>query len=454
MNFTKRKIAIILLVSAVCFAFVTYMLVDIYEKKQQWSEISTHILPITDDVDDPAIWGASFPHQYSSYLKTADQVRTKYGGSEAEPRTPTKNDPRSVVSQSRIEEDVRLKQMWAGYAFAKDFREERGHAYMLTDQIYTERQNVVTQPGTCLNCHASTYKYMKQLGEGDLFNGFHKMNKMTYKEAVKGVQHPVSCIDCHTPKTMKLRVTRPAFIEGLKNFKKTQGISEYDIEKMASPAEMRVFVCAQCHVEYYFKGEGKTLTFPWNKGLKVDQIYSYYEEVKHKDWVHKITGAPVLKAQHPEFELYSQGIHARSGVSCVDCHMPYEKVGAMKITNHHIQSPLLNIAKACQTCHRWPEDELRSRVETIQSNTYEMRGIAMDALMDFINEVKKAKDAGLSDERLSKVYSYQRKAQFYLDFIEAENSMGFHAPSEALRILGHSIDETRKGQQELKTLTK
>jgi hypothetical protein len=60
-----------------------------------------------------------------------------------------------VVSRSKLEEDARLRTMWAGYAFARDFREERGHAYMLDDQTFTERQQVVKQPGTCMQCHAA-----------------------------------------------------------------------------------------------------------------------------------------------------------------------------------------------------------------------------------------------------------------------------------------------------------
>ena len=114
------------------------------------------------------MWGKNFPLQYDGYNRTVDQVRTRYGGSEAVPRTPTSVDPRSVVAQSRLEEDPRLKTMWAGYAFATDFREERGHAYMLDDQTFTERQAVVQQPGTCMHCHASVYAPYKKLGGGDL----------------------------------------------------------------------------------------------------------------------------------------------------------------------------------------------------------------------------------------------------------------------------------------------
>src|SRR5215208_4517060 len=133
------------------------LLVTIFQRKQEARNPFFRVVELTDDTVDPGIWGKNFPLQYDDYLKTTDQVRTRYGGSEAEPRTPTQADPRSIVAQSRLEEDPRLKIMWAGYAFAKDFREERGHAYMLDDQTFTERQQVARQPGTCMQCHASVY---------------------------------------------------------------------------------------------------------------------------------------------------------------------------------------------------------------------------------------------------------------------------------------------------------
>jgi nitrite reductase (cytochrome c-552) len=203
-------------------------------------------------------------------------------------------------------------------------------------------------------------------------------------------------------------------------------------------------------VEYYFKGPEKRLVYPWAKGIKVEQIMAYYDEVGQKDWVHAESGAPVLKAQHPEFEMWNQGIHARSGVACADCHMPYTRVGGLKISDHHVRSPLLNINHACQTCHRWPESELKGRAETIQERVFGIRNIAMDALVDLIADIKKAKDAGVSDEELAPIRDYQRRAQFYLDFVEAENSTGFHAPQEAERILAESINFSRKGQVSLR----
>ena len=426
------------------------VLMSIFEHKQEARNPFFRVVELTDQTEDPAIWGKNFPMQYDGYRRTVDQVRTKYGGSEALPHTPTQADPRSVVAQSRLEEDPRLKIMWAGYAFAKDFREERGHAYMLDDQTFTDRQNVVKQPGTCLQCHASIVVPYTKLGDGDLTKGFEKLNQMPFAEARKLVTHPVACIDCHDPKTMQLRISRPGFMEGMKAYKASMGVVDYDVNRDATRQEMRSFVCGQCHVEYYFKGPEKRLVYPWANGLKVEQILAYYDKEQFKDWTHADSGAPVLKAQHPEFELWNQGIHARSGVACADCHMPYTREGALKISDHHVRSPVLNINHACQTCHRWPESELKDRVEAIQTRTQNMRNLAMDALVALIGDLKAARAAHLPAEKLASAQELQRKAQFYLDFIEAENSSGFHAPQEALRILGESINFAREGQLALR----
>ena len=442
------------------------LLVNILQRKEEARNPFYRVVELTDETEDPEVWGKNFPFQYDGYKRTVDQVRTRYGGSEALPHTPTEADPRSGVSQSRLQEDPRLKTMWAGYAFSKDFREERGHAYMLTDQEMTERQQYAPQPGACIHCHGSVYLPYKKAGGGDLIKGFEQVNHLSYAEARKLISHPVSCIDCHDPKTMQLRVTRPGFLEGIQalaasddpvpnmqsveRWRQEGRKGTYDVNQLATRQEMRAFVCGQCHVEYYFKGPEKRLTYPWFKGLKVDQIMAYYDEVQQKDWVHGETGAPVLKAQHPEFEMWNQGIHARSGVACADCHMPYTRVGGLKVSDHHVRSPLLNINNACQTCHKWPEEELRARVETIQGRTFRMRNIAMDALIQLINDIKAARDGGKTDQELAQARDFQRRAQFYLDFVEAENSTGFHADQESMRILGESVNFSRLGQLSLR----
>jgi nitrite reductase (cytochrome c-552) len=444
-RFNKKTLWVFLITITATVA-VTALLVNVFEHKQEARSAFFRVVEVTDDTDDPPVWGKNFPMQYDAYKRTFDMVRTRYGGSEALQHSPTQADPRDKVSSEKIEADPRLQRMWAGYAFSVDFREERGHAYMLIDQRYTRRVLEFKQPGTCLNCHASTYTFMKKLGSGDLTAGFEKLNRMSYADATAGVKHPVGCIDCHDPSSMTLRITRPAFLEGIRNLKSSQGTRNFDPNTMASAQEMRTYVCAQCHVEYYFKGEEKRLTFPWHKGQKADDIYAYYQEVKHADFAHKETGAPVLKAQHPEFEVYSMGIHARSGVACADCHMPYKREGGMKISDHQVRSPMLNVNRACQGCHRFAETEMKDRVEQIQVRFLEARNLAMDALMELIEEIRTARKAGATDAQLSDAWAAQRKGQFFIDFVEAENSVGFHAPGEELRVLAQALDAIRKGQ--------
>src|SRR4051812_15581704 len=269
-SWTRGMVVTVAVLAAVAAAGLTALLVNIFERKQEARNPFFRVVELTDQTEDPAIWGKNFPLQYDGYLRTTDQQRTKYGGSEALPQTPTDADPRSVVAQSRLEEDPRLKRMWAGYAFSVDFRKKRGHAYMLEDQTFTQRVQQFRQPGTCIHCHASVYLPYKKAGGGDLIKGFEHYNQMPYKEARKDFTHPIGCIDCHDPATMALRITRPGFLEGIRALKASQGVQDYDVNSMATRQEMRSYVCGQCHVEYYFKGDEKRLTYPWAKGLTVD----------------------------------------------------------------------------------------------------------------------------------------------------------------------------------------
>jgi nitrite reductase (cytochrome c-552) len=159
-----------------------------------------------------------------------------------------------------------------------------------------------------------------------------------------------------------------------------------------------------------------------------------------------VSGAKTLKAQHPEFETWSQGIHARSGVSCADCHMPYMREGAVKISDHHVRSPLLNPSRSCQTCHRYPEKEILARAEAIQTRTKDLMMRAENATVGLINALAAAKKSGATDEALEGARTLHRQAQWRLDFVAAENSMGFHAPQESARILAEAIDLAHQGQ--------
>jgi nitrite reductase (cytochrome c-552) len=435
---------------------------NIVTRKAEATQHVFRVVDVDENTVDPSVWGKNYPRQYDNYRRTVDIQRTKHGGSEA---------------FQHLDDDPRWRKIFAGYAFSIDYREERGHAYMLHDQDETERVKKVKQPGSCLQCHASILPAYIEAGlkagapagpehrEEQLQKGFEQVCAMHYEDARKLVSHPVSCIDCHEASTMNLRVSRPAFLNGIRALARSEYSTphlpsierwrrdgrqgEYNPNSDATRQEMRSLVCAQCHVEYYFKGPNKLVTYPWSKGLRVEQIEAYYNEAKHNDWKHKETGAGVLKAQHPEFELWSQGIHARSGVACADCHMPYVREGAIKVSNHHVRSPLLNVNASCQTCHRIPEEEIRSRAEQIQDRNKALLGRAEDAVVALIDTIKAAMEKGATDENLATARDLQRQAQWRVDFISAENSTGFHAPQEAARILGEAIDYARMGQIEV-----
>ena len=512
-------IALLAVVAVVTFG-VTALLVTIFEHRQEARTPFVRVVEVNEVSTDPVPWGMNWPNQFDTYRRTVDLVETEYGGSSAMPA-------------SKLEEHPWLKRLYAGYAFSLDYREARGHAYMLFDQEVTERVTKRPQSGACLHCHASVIPTYRRLGlesagqKADVealtagFNwpavmeGFRLASTMDYAtahaELLKtpdgtpgeslplfpggsttklptpadvadlspepnsdatdmehaGEAHPVSCIDCHDPRTMQVRVTRPGFMQGIAalaasdddvphlpsviRWREGDRHEPYDPNVHASRQEMRSFVCGQCHVEYYCATK-ETLFFPWDKGLKVEQIEETYDEHKFPDgtpfydYAHGETGAHVYKAQHPEFELWSQGIHARSGVSCADCHMPYERHGAMKLSSHWVRSPLLNINNACQTCHNVPEADLRAKVDTIQGRTIAVLDRAAAAMTDMLDAIRQAQAAGASAEQLAPIFELQKKAMWRLDFISSENSMGFHADQEAVRILGESIDYSRQAQ--------
>jgi len=477
---SSRRVPLIVatLVGSAAVAFLAIsLLTNIFQRKQEAKNPYLRLVEVTDETTDSAPWGVNWARQYDGYRRTADVSRTQYGGSEALP-------------DEKIERDPWLKRLFAGYAFAIDYRDRRGHAHMLADQEQTKRVTTRPQPGNCLHCHAAVIPTYRRLGAGDMFKGFAALGAMPYAAAhaevvktgssnpvaggteprfehVEGA-HPVGCVDCHDPKSMHLRVTRPGFILGIRalaesaeptphlqsieRWRQSDRARPYDPNLDASRQEMRSFVCGQCHVEYYC-GPKTTLFYPWNQGLKVEQIERTYDATRfpdgHRfyDWQHAETGAEVLKAQHPEFELWSQGIHARSGVACADCHMPYQREGAMKVSDHWVRSPLLNVSRACQVCHPYPEAEIQARVAAIQDRTHQLLERAASAVVDMLDAIGAAKKAGASGERLEPALALQRKAQWRLDFVAAENSMGFHAPAETARILAESIDFARQAER-------
>lgn len=504
---------LVFLVAVVGTLLVTWVLITMFGHKQAARQPFVRVAEVNEISTDPEPWGRNWPHQFDGWKATAGDKF--YGGS-------------SALTQSKLETHPWLKRLYAGYAFSIDYREARGHAYMLYDQGVTERVTKKSQAGACIHCHASNTVMYRREGLKAMglpyddealaadFNmeavvrGFKEVSQKPYDEVLAlvmsspdgtpgenepvvpqapiggftgefegepvpddhpamagGEAHPVSCIDCHNPETMSVRVTRPGFVLGIaalagseepthhlpsiEKWRRGDRNEPYDPNALATRQEMRSFVCGQCHVEYYCASKD-TLEFPWGNGLKMEQAEAHWNAKKFPDgsdfydYTHGETGAKVLKVQHPEFELWSQGIHARSGVSCADCHMPYEREGAMKVSSHNVQSPLANINNACQQCHNDDESTLREKVETIQGRTMAHMDRAANAMTEMLDAILEAKAAGASEEDLMPIYKLQRKAMWRLDYISSENSRGFHADQEATRILGESIDYSRQAQ--------
>ena len=374
---------------------------------------------------DSSKWGINFPNQWNSFQKTAtNNIDTTYGGSSQ--FSWLKRDPRQVV-------------LFAGYPFSKDYNDDRGHANALTDVRKTKRlvlsheDETKTTHATCYSCKSSDNPTLwAQMGMA-------QYDKMFFDEMTPKINNSIGCANCHEAGTMRLIVTNPALDEALK----AQGKDWHTFTRQ----EMRTVVCANCHVEYYFKGDGKYLTFPWANGTNIDQIVAYYKESGFKDWVYPDTKTPMLKAQHPEYETYTAGsTHYNAGVACADCHMPYTRDGAMKYSSHDVHSPLLNPEQSCGQCHT-DVDYVVGRVNEIQDQVAKTKQSTEDAIIDAINAIKLAAAKPNADAKLlDQARELHREAQFKWDFVSAENSTGFHNPEYTLKILAESTNLARQAQ--------
>lgn len=409
---------------AIVITIIALFLLNIQTRKDEALQYPLKLIEISDTELDPAVWGQNFPREYDSWSKTQqDDVNTPHGGSQV---------------YDKLERYPILKRLWAGYAFSVDYNEERGHFYALTDQKETKRQDAVAQPAACANCHAAEApQLIAQMG-------WETFNATPYKEISGTLHYGSSCADCHNPETMELRITRPAFVNAMAQ----RGV---DVNT-ATRQEMRTYVCAQCHVEYYFQGDKKLLTFPWSNGTRIENIDQYYTDLGFKDFVNKETGAPMIKIQHPEFELFTSGLHYKSGVSCADCHMPYQREGAIKVSDHWIRSPLTNVRASCGQCHNQDDEALRQRIVDIQETTASLLRRTETALGAAMDSIVVAKNGGATDEQLTAARDLIRRSQLRWDFIFSENSTGFHSPQEAARVLGEAIDFARQAQLEAEKL--
>ncbi|MEN9918167.1 MAG: Cytochrome c-552 [Bacteroidota bacterium] len=373
------------------------------------------------------VWGENYPREYETWRQTSQMdYRSKHLG----------NMPEDVL-ESRPEMVV----LWAGYAFSQDYSAPRGHMHALDDIRNTLRTGTPEehgdgpQPATCWTCKSPDVpRMMNEIGIETFY-------KTKWGDLGAEIVNPIGCADCHDPVTMNLTITRPALVEAYERLGK-------DI-KDATTQEMRSLVCAQCHVEYFFKGDGKYLTFPWDAGSTVEDMEAYYDKAEYSDWTHAISKAPMLKAQHPDYEIFMMGPHAKRGLSCADCHMPYKSEGGIKYTDHHIMSPLKNVSNTCQTCHKDTEDQLRNYVYEYQDKALEIRNRIEVELTKAHVMAKAAWDKGANEKQMHQSLQLLRQAQWRWDFAVASHGASFHAPVETQRILAHSLDRTLLAQIEL-----
>jgi nitrite reductase (cytochrome c-552) len=376
------------------------------------------LVTVAEQEPDSEIWGQNFPNQHTTLQQTGtNRVKTAYGGS----------DP-----YSKLEDDPRLVTLFAGYGFSIDYNEERGHLNSLEDVRATGRINDTT-PGTCYSCKsAANPRLWSEMGMA-------AYDATKFSALGEHIDEPIGCANCHEANTMRLIVTNPALDAALE----AQGRDWRTFTRQ----EMRSVVCANCHVEYYFQGDGKLLVFPWSNGTRIEDISSYYADLAFKDWDHKLAGTATIKMQHPEYEFFTAGsTHFEAGVACADCHMPYTRDGAAKYSTHNVQSPLLNAERACGACHT-DVTYVTQRVGVIQGQVRATMDLTEDALVAAIDLIAAAAaEPGVDAALLAEARNHHREAQLRWDFIAAENSMGFHNPEEALRILAAATDLAYQAQ--------
>lgn len=394
------------------------------------------MVKIAENEPRNSVWGENFPKQYQSFMRTSDTSFQSY-----------MNGSKLV---DLLDQNPELVVLWAGYGFAKDYNAPRGHYYAVEDIQKTLRTGAPMEkgtgpmPNTCWTCKSPDVpRLMNEHGIEEFYSG---------KWGDKGseVVNAIGCADCHDPNTMSLRISRPALVEAFESMGK-------DINQ-STHQEMRSLVCAQCHVEYYFNtnipGKEGTpyLTFPWKNGFAVEDAEKYYDDIEFKDWTHKISKAPMLKAQHPGYEVYLTGIHAKRGVSCADCHMPYKSEGGQKFTDHHIRSPLANTANSCQVCHRQEKDQLLADVYDHQRKIKSNQHVLEEQLVRAHVEAGKAWELGATEEQMTGILMDIRHAQWRWDYSVASHGGSFHAPVETGRIVATGMEKVQDARLKLARL--
>lgn len=396
---------------------------------------------------DPGVWGKTYPLEYQSWLETKNPrpvglSKYKKGWDE------------DKVIYDKLSEFPFMALLYKGMGFGIEYNEPRGHFYMLIDQLEIDPSRVKAG-GVCLTCK-SPYagKLEKELGK--------EYYSMLYPEAVNKIpkEHRelgAACIDCHNSSTMKLKAARWTVEKAMKDLGKNRFTRQ----------EMRSLVCAQCHVTYVVsKNPGMKSTgvfFPWQKSkwgdISVENIIKVIKsDPSYLEWKQEVTGFKLGYIRHPEFEFYSfNSVHWKAGLSCADCHMPYKMVEGSKISDHNIMSPLKNNLVACKFCHIESTDKLKEQVLIIQDRTISLllragyQTAAVAKLFQLLH-TEQAKGKKFDQSLYNRAKEYYDHAFYRVVYIGAENSVGFHNPTEAGRILGDAIAFAGKAESLLRQL--
>lgn len=392
---------------------------------------------IPDGEIDPEIWGKAYPDEYDLWKKTEQPEpagKSKYKrGFDAD-----------HITYDKLSEYPYMALLFKGWGFGVEYNEPKGHANMVRDQLEIDDARLKAG-GVCLSCKTPyAPKLQKEMGT-DYF-------KLSYKDVLAKIPEKnktlgVACIDCHDNKDMSLKVSR--------DFTLAPALESMKVDwKKLSRQEMRSVVCAQCHVTYNIPKDADMksvgLYFPWQRSkwgaITIEDIIKQIRgDETVKEWKQAVTGFKLAYIRHPEFELFSQNsVHWKAGAACADCHMPYTKIGVHKVSDHRVMSPLKNDMKACMQCHTEGAEWLKQQVITIQDRTIAIQlraGYATATAAKLFETVHKAQAEGKAiDEALyKKAKDYYEEAFYRSLYIGAENSIGFHNPTEALRNLGDSI---------------
>lgn len=402
---------------------------------------------IADSEFEPASWGAVYPLEYDSWRKTGEPRPaglSKY----------KKGWDADEVIYDKLSEFPYLALLYHGWGMGIEYNEPRGHFYMRIDQRDVD-QTRTKAGGACLTCKSP---YIEKL----IADHGKEILKAPYAEAVQKIPEKhrdlgVACIDCHDNSNMNLKISRWTLTQGLAEIGKTD----------LSRQEMRSLVCAQCHVTYVIPRDAEMkptdVVFPWRGSkwgdISVENIIGFIlSDPANMEWTHKVTGFKMGFIRHPEYEFYSDGsVHWRAGVACADCHMPYTRVGAYKISDHNVMSPLKNDMAACRQCHVESPSELREQVIAIQDRTAALMNragyaTATAAKLLELTHGAQANGKTFDAELYRQAKDYYLQAYYRVVYLAAENSMGFHNPTEAGRIAGDAVAFAAKAEALLRQM--